>query len=75
MPRKKTLLDRFGKIPAGMSSADVQTVLHFLYGAFDKRAAKQVLILHPYWDEAEQGSTAPEMTVFEFSDWLSAQQG
>ena len=70
---RKSLVERFGKLPAGMSHADAQVVLQFLYGAFDKRAAKQVRILHPYWDEVGDDNAPPEMTVLEFSSWLLAQ--
>ncbi len=68
MPRKSTLVNRFGKLPAGMSKADVEAVLQFLYGAFDSKAAKQIRILHPYIDDADTSS--PELTVFEFCRWL-----
>jgi hypothetical protein len=71
--RKKSLVDRFGRLPAGMSDADIRAILEFLYGAFDKRAAKQVRILHPYWEEIGNSDLPPEMTVLEFSNWLQAQ--
>ncbi len=70
MPRKSSLVDRYGKLPAGMSKADVEAVLQFLYGAFDGKTAKQVKILHPY---TEDGETSPtELSVFEFCHWLRA---
>jgi hypothetical protein len=56
-----------------MSKADAEAVLQFLYGAFDKRTARQVRILHPYMDMAE--SSPPELTVFEFCRWLQAVTG
>ena len=71
--RKKSLVDRFGKLPAGMSDADIQAILAFLYRAFDRRTAKQVRILHPYWEEIGNNDLPPEMTIFEFSDWLQVQ--
>ena len=71
MARKQLLVERFGKLPAGMSKADVEVVLQFLYGAFDQRTAKQVRIVHPYL-ETDEDDTAPELTVFEFCRWLQA---
>ena len=71
MPKRQTLVERFGKLPAGMSKADADVVLQFLYGAFDKRAAKQVRILHPYL-ETNEDNTPPELTVLEFCRWLQA---
>lgn len=68
--RKKSLVDRFGKLPAGMSNADTNAVLQFLYGAFDRRMAKQVCILHPYWEEIGGDGEPPELTIDEFSQWL-----
>lgn len=73
LARTKSLVDRFGRLPAGMSKADAEAVLQFLYGAFDKRTARQVRILHPYVDMAE--SSPPELTVFEFCRWLQAVTG
>jgi hypothetical protein len=70
--RKKSLVDRFGKLPAGMSKADAEAVLQFLYGAFDRRMAKQVRILHPYLDGEKDDAAPPELTVFEFCRWLEA---
>ncbi|GCE17003.1 hypothetical protein KDK_08030 [Dictyobacter kobayashii] len=52
-------------LPAGMSKADVEAVLQFLYGAFDKRSAKQVQISHPYIEE-----NAPQVSVSDFCRWL-----
>ena len=72
MARKQSLVERFGKLPAGMSKADVEAVLQFLYGAFDKSAAKQVRILHPYLEVGEGDTAPPELTVFEFCRWLQA---
>ena len=71
MARKQSLVERFGKLPAGMSKADVEVVLQFLYGAFDRRAAKQVRIVHPYL-ETDEDNASPELTVFEFCRWLQA---
>lgn len=72
MARTKSLVEQFGKLPAGMSKADVQAVLDFLYGAFDRRTAKQVRIVHPYIDTDENAIAPPELTVFEFCRWLQA---
>ena len=69
MARKQSLVERFGTLPAGMSKADVEVVLQFLYGAFDRRAAKQVRIVHPYL-ETDEDDALPELTVFEFCRWL-----
>ncbi len=71
MARKQSLVERFGKLPAGMSKADVEVVLQFLYGAFDQRTAKQVRIVHPYLETGED-NVPPELTVFEFCRWLQA---
>lgn len=68
---RKSLVERFGK-PAGVSVADAEVILQFLYGAFDKRAAKEVRILHPYWDEVGGEGDPPEMTVAEVAQWLEA---
>ena len=70
--RKSSLLEQFGELPAGMSKADAQAVLDFLYGAFDRRTAKQIRILHPYIDVDESAVSPPELTVFEFCRWLQA---
>ncbi len=70
MARKRSLVDLYGKLPAGMSKADVDAVLQFLYGAFDSKTAKQVKILHPYADESD--TTPPELSIFEFCRWLQA---
>ncbi len=72
MVRKQSLVERFGSLPAGMSKADAEAVLQFLYGAFDRRTAKQVRILHPYVDAEEDNDAPPELTVFEFCHWLQA---
>jgi hypothetical protein len=69
---KQSLVEQFGKLPAGMSKADAQAVLDFLYGAFDRRTAKQVRIVHPYIDTDESAVAPPELTVFEFCRWLQA---
>ena len=69
MAKKQTLVERFGKLPADMSKADVEAVLQFLYGAFDRRMAKQVRILHPYL-ETDEDESLPELTVFDFCRWL-----
>lgn len=69
MTRKQALVERFGSLPVGMSKADVEAVLQFLYGAFDKRAAKEVQIAHPYLEVDD--ATAPlELSVYEFCRWL-----
>ena len=52
-----------------MSKADVEAVLQFLYGAFDRRTAKQVRILHPYL-ETDEDESLLELTVFDFCRWL-----
>ena len=70
MAKKQSLVDRFGKLPAGMSKADAEAVLQFLYGAFDKRAARQVRILHPYLEVNDGDIASTELTVFEFCRWL-----
>lgn len=72
MARKKSLVERFGHLPAGMSKADAEAVLQFLYGAFDRRMAKQVRILHPYLDVEGDNAVLPELTIFEFCRWLEA---
>ena len=72
MTRKQSLVERFGQLPAGMSKADVEVVMQFLYGAFDRRAAKQVRIVHPYLEAGNGDSNPPELTVFEFCRWLQA---
>jgi hypothetical protein len=72
MARTQSLVEQFGKLPAGMSKADAQAVLDFLYGAFDRRTAKQVRIVHPYIDTDESAVAPPELTVFEFCRWLQA---
>ncbi len=74
MARKQSLVERFGKLPAGMSQADADAVLQFLYGAFDKRAAKQVRIVHPY-QETVDDAVPTELTVFEFCSWLRTAVG
>ncbi len=70
MPRKTSLVERYGKLPAGMSKADVEAVLQFLYGAFDRKTARQVKIVHPYVEDAD--TSLPELTVFEFCRWLQS---
>lgn len=70
--RKKSLVERYGKLPVGMSKADSEAVLQFLYAAFDRRTAKAVTILHPYLETDENTADAPELTVFEFCRWLEA---
>jgi hypothetical protein len=72
LARTQSLVEQFGKLPAGMSKADVQAVLDFLYGAFDRRTARQVRIVHPYIDSDESAVDPPELTVFEFCRWLQA---
>jgi hypothetical protein len=64
--RTQELVKRFGRLPDGMSEADVEVILEFLYGAFDKRTAKQVEIFHPYVEDGE----APQLTVSDFCKWL-----
>jgi len=71
LAKKQTLVERFGKLPADMSKADVEAVLQFLYGAFDRRMAKQVRILHPYL-ETDEYEVPLELTVLEFCRWLEA---
>jgi hypothetical protein len=73
LARTKSLVERFGSLPAGMTRADAEAVLQFLYGAFDKRAARQVKIVHPYLDTAEDAP--PELTIVEFCRWLTAVAG
>ena len=75
MARKQSLVERFGKLPAGMSQADADAILQFLYGAFDKRAAKQVWIVHPYQETGDDDATPTELTVFEFCSWLRTAVG
>jgi hypothetical protein len=70
--RKKSLLDQYGPVPAGMSKADVSAVLDFLYGAFDRQTARRVTIIHPYAETDENAADPPELTVFEFCRWLEA---
>ena len=72
MARKQSLVERYGKLPAGMSQADIEALLQFLYGAFDKRTAKQITIVHPYQDADDSDETPTELTVFEFCSWLQA---
>ena len=72
LARKQSLVEQFGKLPAGMSKADVDVVLQFLYGAFDRRMAKQVRILHPYLEVDESTVSPPELTIFDFCRWLEA---
>jgi hypothetical protein len=72
LARTQSLIEQFGKLPAGMSKADVEVVLQFLYGAFDRRMAKQVRIFHPYLEVDENTGDLPELTVFEFCRWLEA---
>ena len=72
MARKQSLVEQFGKLPAGMSKADVEVVLQFLYGAFDRQMAKQVRILHPYLEVDENTVAPPDLTVFDFCRWLEA---
>ena len=70
--RKQSLVERFGKLPEGMSKADAESVLQFLYGAFDRRMARQIKILHPYFEADESAVAPPELTVLEFCRWLEA---
>ena len=72
MARKQSLVEQFGGLPAGMSKADVEVVLQFLYSAFDKRMARQVRILHPYIEVDDGSDAPPELTVFDFCRWLEA---
>jgi hypothetical protein len=69
LAKKQTLIERLGTLPAGISKADVEVVLQFLYGAFDRRMAKQLQILHPY-PETGEDEILPELTVFDFCRWL-----
>ena len=70
LARRKTLVERFGNLPAGMSKADAEAILQFLYGAFDRRMAKQVRIVHPYLEVEGDNAVLPELTIFEFCRWL-----
>ncbi len=72
MARTSLLVEQFGVLPAGMSKADAQAVLDFLYGAFDRQTAKQVKIVHPYIETDDSAVAPPELTVFEFCRWLQA---
>ena len=72
MARKRSLVEQFGKLPEGMSKADAEAVLQFLYGAFDRRTAKQIRILHPYTETDDSAVAPPDLTVFEFCRWLEA---
>lgn len=72
MAQKKFLVERFGTLPPGMSKADAEAVLQFLYGAFDRHTAKQVRIVHPYLDTGESNIPPPELTVYDFCQWLAA---
>ena len=68
MSQLKALQSRFGQsLPAGMSKADSEAVLEFLYGAFDKRTSKQVYIMHPYSEE-----DTPQVTISDFCRWLQS---
>ena len=68
MAQLKNLRSRLGdSLPAGMSKADCEAILQFLYGAFDKRSSRQVHITHPYVEE-----DALEVTVFDFCRWLQS---
>ncbi len=68
MVRNRSLVEHYGKLPAGMSSADVQAVLDFLFGAFDKQTAKQIEIFHPYVEAEDE--EVPRLTIAEFCRWL-----
>lgn len=70
--RTRSLVAKWGTLPEGMSKADVEAVLQFLYGAFDRRTAKQVEIVHPYIEIDEDASAPPNVTVYEFCRWLEA---
>lgn len=70
--RKSSLVAQFGKLPEGMSKADAEAVLQFLYGAFDRQTAKQIRIVHPYLETEESAVAPPDLTVFEFCRWLEA---
>ena len=70
--RKSSLVEQYGKLPEGMSKADVEVVLQFLYSAFDRQMAKQVRILHPYLEVDDSTISPPELSVFEFCRWLEA---
>ena len=70
--RKSSLVAQFGRLPEGMSKADAEAVLQFLYGAFDRQTAKQVRIVHPYLETDESAASVPDLTVFEFCRWLEA---
>ena len=65
MTGKQSVVKRLGKPPEGMSKADAEAILQFLYGAFDKRSSRQVYILHPYVEE-----NAPQATISDFCRWL-----
>ena len=70
MTKKKSLLDRFGALPVGMPQADVEAILQFLYGAFDRRSARQTQIHHPYLDGNEKSEEIPQLTISDFCQWL-----
>jgi hypothetical protein len=70
--RKKSLVEQYGRLPEGMSQADVDAVLQFVYGAFDRRTARHTKILHPYVETDESAGELPELTVLEFCRWLEA---
>lgn len=71
--RKKSLMEAYGNMPEGMSRADAEAVLQFLYGAFDRQTARQVKIVHPYLEESDENAAVPpELTVLEFCRWLEA---
>jgi len=72
MARKKSLVVRFGGLPAGMPVDDAKAVLQFLYGAFDKQSARQTKMVHPYWAEGSGLDGPPEMSVAEMARWLEA---
>ena len=70
--RTSSLVAKWGKLPEGMSKADAEAVLQFLYGAFDRQTAKQVEIVHPYIETDGDRSAPANVTVYEFCRWLEA---
>jgi hypothetical protein len=70
--RTSSLMTKWGKLPEGMSKADAEAVLQFLYGAFDRQTAKHVEIVHPYIETDEDTSAQTNVTVYEFCRWLEA---
>jgi hypothetical protein len=69
--RTNQLVKQFGgKLPAGVSKADAETILQFLYGAFDKQAARSIKLFFPY-SESDTGEIL-QLSVLDFCRWLSS---